>query len=127
MKVYDLDTQFTFGKHSKKTVRQVVDIELSYIEWCAINLDHFFMYADELAEIKKIKPDFKLTDEATQKLSEKYDAWQRDLAKNDETDYEEEDTYDNYNGSYAQDVEGYSDQDIDDVFGGAPDAYWNID
>ena len=41
--------------------------------------------------------------------------------------YEEERTYDNYKGSYAQDVEGWSDQDIDDVFDGDPDAYWNID
>lgn len=42
-------------------------------------------------------------------------------------DYEPEETYDNYNGSYAQDVEGWSDQDIDDVFDGDPEAYWNID
>ena len=41
--------------------------------------------------------------------------------------YEEEQTYERYNGSYAQDVEGWSDQDIDDVFDGDPDAYWNID
>ena len=41
--------------------------------------------------------------------------------------YEEEQTYDCYNGSYAQDVEGWSDQDIDEVFDGDPDAYWNID
>lgn len=41
--------------------------------------------------------------------------------------YDEEETYDCYNGSYAQDVEGWSDQDIDDVFDGDPDAYWNID
>ncbi|MCE8191025.1 phosphoribosyltransferase [Porphyromonas gingivalis] len=36
-------------------------------------------------------------------------------------------TYERYNGSYAQDVEGWSDQDIDVVFDGDPDAYWNID
>jgi hypothetical protein len=41
-------------------------------------------------------------------------------------DYERP-TYDRYNGSYAQDVEGYSDQEIDDIFDGEPDAYWNID
>ena len=41
--------------------------------------------------------------------------------------FEEERTYECYNGSYAQDVEGWSDQDIDDVFDGNPDAYWNID
>ena len=49
----------------------------------------------------------------------------------DESDYDsyemEESTYERYNGSYAQDVEGWSDQDIDDVFDGDPDAYWNID
>jgi hypothetical protein len=36
-------------------------------------------------------------------------------------------TRDNYKGSYAQDVEDYSDQDIDDIFDGDPDMYWNID
>lgn len=45
----------------------------------------------------------------------------------DYNDYDDYETYDNYNGSYAQDVEGWSDQDIDDVFDGDPDAYWNID
>ena len=34
--------------------------------------------------------------------------------------YEEEQTYDCYNGSYAQDVEGWSDQAIDEVFDGDP-------
>lgn len=38
-----------------------------------------------------------------------------------------ESTYEEYNGSYAQDVMGYSDQNIDDAFDGNPDAYWNID
>lgn len=41
--------------------------------------------------------------------------------------YEEEETYDRYNGTYAQDVEGWSDQDIDTVLDGEPDAYWNLD
>ena len=40
---------------------------------------------------------------------------------------EEERTYSHYNGSYAQVVEGWSDQNIDIVFDGDPDAYWNID
>ena len=41
-------------------------------------------------------------------------------------DYEEE-HYDKYHGSYAQDEEGWSDEMIDDVLDGDPDAYWNID
>ena len=52
-----------------------------------------------------------------------YNDWDQDYDS-----YEiEESTYERYNGSYAQDVEGWSDQDIDDVFDGDPDAYWNID
>lgn len=44
-----------------------------------------------------------------------------------EDEYRCEDTYDRYSGSWAQDVEGYSDDDIDTIFDGDPDAYWNID
>lgn len=50
-----------------------------------------------------------------------------DYYYDDECNYDDERTYENYNGSYAQDVEGWSDQDIDDVLDGDPDAYWNID
>lgn len=35
--------------------------------------------------------------------------------------------YEEFAGTYAQDVAGYSDEDIYDVFEGDPDAYWNID
>lgn len=35
--------------------------------------------------------------------------------------------YNDFNGSYAQDIEGYSDEDIYDAFDGEADAYWNID
>lgn len=41
--------------------------------------------------------------------------------------YYEQPTYDDYHGSYAQDVEGRSDQDIDNVFDGDPEMYWDID
>ena len=36
--------------------------------------------------------------------------------------------YDNcYSGSYAQEEMGYSDDEIDTIFDGNPDAYWSID
>lgn len=39
----------------------------------------------------------------------------------------EKETYGRYNGTYAQDVAGYSDDEIDTIFEGDPSAYWNID
>ena len=48
--------------------------------------------------------------------------------------YDDYDSYDDYGthygefeGSYAQDVMGYSDDVINDAFEGDPDCYWNID
>ena len=35
--------------------------------------------------------------------------------------------YGEFAGTYAQDVVGYSDDEIYDAFDGEPDAYWNID
>lgn len=46
---------------------------------------------------------------------------------NTETSTYERPTYEKYNGSYAQDEMGYSDDDIDTIFDGDPLAYWNID
>ena len=34
------------------------------------------------------------------------------------------DTYERYNGYYAQNEMGYSDDEIDTVFDGDPSAYW---
>ena len=43
------------------------------------------------------------------------------------TPIRESHSYSRYSGSYAQDVMGYSDEDIDTIFEGDSSAYWNID
>lgn len=59
------------------------------------------------------------------------DEYEEDDDSNEEyphDDYDnDEPTYGKYSGSYAQDVMGYSDDDIDTIFDGDPNAYWNID
>lgn len=47
----------------------------------------------------------------------------------DDKDYNsyKKNEYGKYRGSWAQDIEGLSDNFIDDALGGEPDAYWNID
>ncbi len=54
-----------------------------------------------------------------------YDEYYQD--NNYEDYYKQRETYGKYEGTWAQDVEGLSDDFIDDVLGGEPDAYWNID
>ena len=41
-------------------------------------------------------------------------------------DYEP-DSFEEFSGTYAQEVGGYSDQEIRELFDGDPDMYWNID
>lgn len=45
----------------------------------------------------------------------------------DDYDDNDEQHYEVYAGTYAQDVAGFSDEEIDEIFDGEPDAYWNID
>ena len=35
--------------------------------------------------------------------------------------------HDDFEGTYAHDVAGFSDEDIETIFDGESDAYWNID
>jgi hypothetical protein len=45
-----------------------------------------------------------------------------------DNNYDEDDNgYGRYAGTYVQDEMGWSDDDIDTVLDGDPDAYWNID
>lgn len=98
MKFYNLDTEFTFGKFEGKTVREVLDIQHSYIDWCAINLDHFFISDEVIEEIKSIVPDFSISEEGQNKLSEKYETWE-----NEQEDYDDYDNYDDYH-DYERDT-----------------------
>lgn len=72
---------------------------------------------------------FEKTKDENWKLTEKNELLlkKRKAESASSTDNERERTFERYSGSYAQDYEGYSDQDIDDIFEGDPDLYWNID
>jgi len=51
------------------------------------------------------------------------------IDKKDQKNYtfNRKESFGGYSGTYAQDVEGLSDDFIDDVLDGCPEAYWNID
>jgi hypothetical protein len=68
MKFYTLDTEFTFGKYEGKTVKEVLELQPTYLDWCAVNLDHFYISDETITEIKKIKPDFTITEEGEKNL-----------------------------------------------------------
>jgi hypothetical protein len=124
MKFYTLDTEFTFGKYEGKTVKEILEIQPAYLDWCAINLDHFYISDEIIAEVKAIIPSFVISDEGQSKLTEKYETWESQQQDNDDND-----DYDDYSPSYEKygGAYGYDDDTIDSAFEGDPENYWNID
>ncbi|MFM1772983.1 MAG: hypothetical protein RLZZ71_2125 [Bacteroidota bacterium] len=127
MKVYTQNSLLKFGKYNGSILEDVAKKDPNYINWCVINLEHFYLSA-EVIEHLQANSGLVISEEATLALEQKRSEISEASDSNDYDfdDYERR-TYDDYNGSYAQDEMGWSDQDINDVFGGDADAYWNID
>ena len=127
MKEYTQNSLLKFGKYNGSILEDIAKTDPNYINWCIINLDHFYLSEEAIEELRA-NSGLVISEEATlaleQNRSEISDA--SDSNDFDFDDYERR-TYDDYNGSYAQNEMGWSDQDINDVFGGDADAYWNID
>lgn len=129
-----LSDTFEFGSYKGFTLSDVIDMGSMYIYWCVYNIKHFLLEDSVMEEIHQIYPNQYTSPVFEKARKSNLDHWRDDF----EEDYVEDDfyeglddddtpTYDRYGGSYAQDVMGYSDDDIETIFDGDPDAYWNID
>lgn len=120
MKYYTLDSEFNFGKYAGKTLKEVAEIEPNYINWCILNLDHFFIPNELIQELSK-ESDFHITSQAQLELNKKrYLSRQR--AKHYSSGEDHAPRYEKYGHAY-----GYDDDTIDSAFEGDPENYWNID
>ncbi|MGI6310587.1 MAG: hypothetical protein ACOXZU_03515 [Bacteroidales bacterium] len=86
MKSYYLNTKFKFGKFKGKTLREILRIQPSYIDWCIVNLDHFYLSNQTMNRIWGFKPDFTLSPGAQDMLLQK--------ENNMKTERDEEGIYD---------------------------------
>ncbi|WP_285948849.1 hypothetical protein [Bacteroides congonensis] len=136
---YALDDHFNFGRYRGLCLSDVLDINPSYVSWCVKHCTGvvFRLYDEVIKQIKSAYPAFNMD-----ALFESKRIYNLNRSTCDDSDYFDDDecccydsddvwrdspTYDKYGGSWAQDVEGYSDDDIDTIFDGDPSAYWNID
>ena len=137
----DVAFVFSFGKHKGETLFTVITQDESYLYWCVNNIKEITFTRDVLEQIEKLFPEFYITEKFYSHLEENQD-WGEDDDYYEDYElrdqygnyfdsynhgYMEEETYERYNGTYAQDVAGYSDDEIDTIFEGDPSAYWNID
>ncbi len=125
-----LSDVFTFGAYKGQTLSDVIDSGSRYLEWCMKEMPGLLLYDEAMDEIRKIYPNLHFSEAFEAKRLQNLDD---DCPEDDYDDCEpcgweeDEPTYDRYRGSWAQDEMGYSDDDIDTIFDGDPDAYWNID
>lgn len=126
----DISSDFQFGKHYGTPLAIIIKQNPSYIYWCINNIPSFTISPKALEQIRMLFPQFIITSDFSNHIGYILEEHGDDYDDYDDTSwqpYEEEDTYERYNGSYAQDEMGYSDDDIDTIFDGDPLAYWNID
>lgn len=142
MNMYKLTDEFNFGKYKGKTIEYVVKEEPSYIQWCILNLYTFYISIELLQELVNINPKFIVREEVTKKLklknyinyyTEKKNKYEPKNELDIENNYEtfKEDNYikEKYGSKYEKynSYNGWSDDAIDDVFNGDPEATWNLD
>lgn len=132
------DFLFVLMGNDKKNAKLIWDITSEISRFCC---DYREMYEDNLPFVsKKIveAEEIGTWDENSSVFKnisdeDELDEEFSDYIEEDNNEYNihnntfEEPTYNRYNGSWAQDEMGYSDDDIDTIFDGDPDAYWNID
>jgi hypothetical protein len=97
MKSYAVNSLFSFGKYEGKSLRDVLEIQPSYLNWCVINLDHFFLPEETIQEIQNIKPDFSLTNEAKNINDNKSISFEKEEDDvEDLGNYDNRDSYEDY-------------------------------
>lgn len=133
-----LDDKFRFGKFSGCTFAEVVEYNPDYISWVLENVNGAMcVFCDSvIEELRQFFPHFEISpsfEAMRNQRIEEFEDWEDESYENQEFDdhgfYDDNDppTYGRYAGSYVQEEMGYSDDDIDIIFDGDPDAYWNID
>jgi hypothetical protein len=129
---YDWETLLNFGKYKGQSCKEVFQKDTQYISWCFQMID-WFCITDEIFE--KLPVVIALRENTHEnwlqifidKHNEKKVMITNSYPRTNEVDYYEKESYGQYAGNYAQDIEGLSDDFINDVLDGNPDAYWNID
>jgi hypothetical protein len=43
MKIYNIETVFTFGRYKGKSIAEVLKTDHDYITWCIMNVDNFIL------------------------------------------------------------------------------------
>lgn len=72
--VYEIELELNFGKYKGKSILAIAELEPSYLDWCAKNVDFFYLSEDTVSLIESIDGNlfgnkFKFSEEALTALT----------------------------------------------------------
>ena len=128
MRSYRTDSTFAFGMHKWKTIADVFKSDPTYLEWCVINIPHFYLPPNTIERLKSINPNFTFSNKVIEILK------QIDISPEDSgwayvvyNEPNEEDDDDNYNNDDDDYRPSYNDWLRTEFGDDAREAYWNMD
>lgn len=71
MKTYNSLTEFSFGKHRGKFLDDIASVDPTYIPWCIINLDHFYITREMITRLSAKNPKLVFGNEVFKALEKK--------------------------------------------------------
>jgi hypothetical protein len=113
MKLYSLSSKLDFGEYSGKTLKEVFIKDPEYIEECILENPSFCFNPSNIDSLEDMNADFVFSEEAVEKLEEKYDIYEEEENDIDEMDSFSDEDLKNL-GIMG---DGMDDDDFDD-FGG---------
>lgn len=96
MKIYTLESKFTFGKFNNKTLHEAASLQPQYIDWCLLNLDHFLISIETYHEIQQVYPTFQISQDALSMLTSKSNIYYEEVK-------EKQRSFNSNNGDWSND------------------------
>lgn len=127
MKLYLEDTQFDFGDHEGKTLKEVFGLNPAYVQQCLLTNENFVIDERALQNLFEAFPEANLSEEALDNNGEKIDQMEAiEEGETDLTDFEEfshiTETYDD-----GEDYEAEKEEDEDDFYGSSGGSGYDSD
>ena len=61
MDFYSIDTKLSFGKYKDKTIREILELNPSYINWCIGNIKSFYIEPDIIKQMTTLNSQFSVS------------------------------------------------------------------
>lgn len=133
VKLYKLDYKLGFGTFHNRTIKELIEICPNRIEYFIQSLPWFGLTRSAIEKLLSVEPNYIFLNTTKSLLELKFEK-APDFMKGKSTIDNTADDFSNYpqeasdyDGTWAHDVFGLSDDFISDALDGDPDAYWNID